>query len=163
MEDSLKNMKISLKGKKVVVQLEETESEISYEKQVGETPKDANVKPDFETIIVGKNHADEFLIFDNKSKALEYYDIQQERCINSEKAHTEMVDRFDKELLSKDVFDKIAKVKGKLDTNKYKGKYAKLDEYFAYYDQLHAAKNRLALDKKNVVFFSEIIAKIEAL
>ena len=99
----------------------------------------------------------------SKDKAIEFYNVQLERCNNSIKVHEEGIKDFEDKVMDNNIFDKIEKIAGKLDKKMYKGKYKNLDTYLENYTNLSSAKTRLEIDLKNAEYFKEIIKRIEML
>ena len=101
--------------------------------------------------------------FPNKEKALEFYRVQLKNCTKGLEVVKKGLKEFEKDLVDNDIFEKVEKIVGKLDTSKFKGKYKALDTYMIKHAQYKQGLAEIEIRGKHIPYFETIIKTIEEL
>ena len=98
--------------------------------------------------------------FENKKKALEYYENQRKNCNNGIEPIKKKIEEYNEEH-GEEIFYRISQIKEKLPFNKIKGKFNNLENYLIKYTEYNSLKNQLKLRERDLLVFEDIIKKIE--
>ena len=144
-------------GEKVIITKETIVSELNY---ADPNSKDLQ-KPDH--IKTGVENSTPVQEFDNKATALEHYGVQLKNC----KYGLEVVEKgmkdLEEEIMDSKIFEQINKIKDKMDTSKYKGKFKMLDLYLERHSHYKQGQTQIKIRSKHIPYFETILKHITEL
>jgi len=144
-------------GDEVIITKEAEQEDLKYLKDGGD---DKN-KDDY--VVTGFIEYKQIFKFKNKESALEYYNIQIKRCSAGIEFFVKNIEELESEVMDSKIFEKIDNVVGKLDQNKYKGKYKTLESYLEKHMKYKRCKIEIKNRNRDVLFFEKIIKIISDL